>query len=325
MPRSQNTNPSPNLKLILENIGPIKTAEIELGGVTVLYGANATGKTTVARAIEDAVKLMNNIGVACSELMELVNYGAKVGRIVLNDYEVSLERTEGFERVNVTIKRGAETLHSGGCAYATGLHIASDLGVDSLAWVRYNDVKLVGVGEEGVLDLKGLVNPLVIKRYISVGEKGQAAKDYDDYIFTINHTVSALTTFWLKVQDDVFFNDGDYFYEPGHVSEGVRRVVLIVAVKVLAERLRELGRKPVLFVEGLEPLHVDMIKGILDEFEDTRVPTIIESHSAFSLKYALKKNWHAYVLKDGVAYNDLTRPELFSSEAVVASEVGEIL
>jgi hypothetical protein len=268
---------------------------------------------------------MNNIGVECGELMELVNYGTKAGKIMLNGYEISLERDGG--EVNVTVKRGVEALHKGGCgagAYSTGLHIAGGLGIDTLAWVRYSDVKLVGVGGEGVLDLKGLVNPSVIKRYISVGGKEQAAKDYDGYIFAINHTVSALTAFWLEVQDDVFFNDGDYFYEPGHVSEGVRRVALIIAAKVLAERLRELGRKPVLFVEGLEPLHVDMIEGILDEFEDT-IPTIIETHSGFAIKYGVKRNWNVYVLKDGVAYNDLTKPELFNSEAVVASEVGEIL
>ena len=109
MPDSQSPT-SPNLKLALENIGPIKSAEIELGKVTILYGANATGKTTVARAIADAIKLMNNISIECSELMGLIRYGVKVGRIVLNDYEILLERTEGFEKVNVVIKRGTETL-----------------------------------------------------------------------------------------------------------------------------------------------------------------------------------------------------------------------
>jgi len=62
------------MKLILENIGPIKSAEIELGKVTVLYGPNAAGKTTVARVLEDAIKLMNNIGVECGKLIELIKY-----------------------------------------------------------------------------------------------------------------------------------------------------------------------------------------------------------------------------------------------------------
>jgi energy-coupling factor transporter ATP-binding protein EcfA2 len=322
MPGSQNTSPaSPNLKLILENIGPIKSAEIELGRVTVLYGANATGKTTVARMLEDAVKLMNNIGVECSELMGLIRYDAKVGRIVLNDYEVSLERGEN---VNVVIKRGAETLHSGECrvgAYLTGLHIG-DL-VDTLAWVRYNNVKLIGVEGEDALNLEALLKPSIIKKYFLISEKVRAAKEYDDYIYEVNHRMSPLG--WFVVQDDVFFNDGDYFYELDHIAEGIKRVALIIAAKTLAERLRKLGRRPVLFVEGLEPLHVDMIKGILDEFEDTRVPVVIETHNAFALKYALKKNWGAFVLKNGYAHADLTKPELFDKEAVVASEVGEVL
>jgi ABC-type dipeptide/oligopeptide/nickel transport system ATPase subunit len=316
MPESQNPN---SLNLILENIGPIKSAEIELGRVTVLYGANATGKTTVARVLEDAVKLMNNIGVECSELAELVRHDAKVGRIVLNDYEVSLERGE---KVNVVIKRGAETLHSGGCGagvYATGLHIAEL--IDTLVWVRYNDVRLIGIDFENVLNLEMLLKPMV-KKYFGSDEL-KAAKEYDDYIYDVNHKVSALTGGWFVIQDDIFFNDGDYFYKLNHVAEGVKRTALIIATKVLAERLR--GRRPVLFVEGLEPLHVDMIEGILDEFEDTRVPVVVETHSGFAIKQGVLRKWSVYVLKDGSAFNDLTRPELFSSEAVVASEVGEVL
>jgi energy-coupling factor transporter ATP-binding protein EcfA2 len=321
MPTGQNPNPSLNLKL--ENIGPIKSAEIELGKVTVLYGANATGKTTVARAIADVVKLMNNIGVECSELMGLIRYDAKAGRIVLNDYEVSLERGE---KVNVVIKRGAETLHSGECrvgVYSTGLHIAGDL-VYTLAWVRYNNVKLIGIGAvEDILNLEMLLKPSVVKKYF--GSELKAAKEYDDYIYDVNHKVSALTGGWFVIQDDIFFNDGDYYYELNHVAEGIKRVALIVTSMALAERLKKLGRLPLIFVEGLEPLHVDMIEGILDEFEDIRVPVVVETHSAFALKYALKKNWGAFVLKDGYAHADLTKPELFDKEAVVASEVGEVL
>jgi hypothetical protein len=316
MPETKNTSPS--LNLILENIGPIKSAEIELGRVTVLYGANATGKTTVARAIANAIKLMNNIGVECGELMGLIRYDAKVGRIVLNDYEVSLERGE---KVNVVIKRGAETLHSGGCGvgtYATGLHIAEL--IDTLVWVRYNDVRLIGVVED-VLSLEALLKPS-IKKYFS-SEKVRVAKEYDDYIYEVNHRMSPLG--WFVVQDDVFFNDGDFYYELDHVAEGIKRAALIITSMALAGRLKKLGRLPLIFVEGLEPLHVDMIKGILDEFEDSEVPSIIETHNTFALKYAFKKNWGALVFKDGSTFTDLTKPELYDKEAVVASEVGEVL
>jgi energy-coupling factor transporter ATP-binding protein EcfA2 len=320
MPESQNPN---SLNLILENIGPIKSAEIELGRVTVLYGANATGKTTVARVLEDAVKLMNNIGVECSELAELVRHDAKVGRIVLNDYEVSLERGEN---VNVVIKRGAE-LHKGECkvgsTYLTGLHIAGELGVDTLVWVGYRDVRLIGV-VEGVLNLEALLKPS-IKKYFLISEKVRAAEEYNNYIYNINHRLSSLCGSWIEVQDEVFFNDGDFYYELNHMAEGVRRATLIIAAKVLAEMLGKLGRKPVLFVEGLEPLHVDMIEGILDELSEGNVPVIVETHSGFAIKYGARKSWSVYVLKDGSAFNDLTKPELFSSEAVVASEVGEVL
>jgi len=321
MPGSQNPN---SLNLILENIGPIKSAEIELGKVTILYGANATGKTTVARAIADAIKLMNNISIECSELMGLIRYGVKVGRIVLNDYEILLERTEGFEKVNVVIKRGAETLHSGGCGvgvYSTGLHIAE---IDTLALVRYNNVRLIGAEGEDVLNLEMLLKP-VVKNYFGSDEL-KAVKEYDDYIYNVNHKVSALTGGWFVVQDNVYFNDGDFYYELNHVAEGIKRAALIITVKALAERLRGLGRSPIMFIENFEPaLHIDYVNSLLDELSEGNVPVIIETHSGFAIKYGARKSWSVYVLKDGSAFNDLTKPELFSIEAAVSTEVGGIL
>jgi len=325
------------MKLILENIGPIKSAEIELGRVTILYGPNAAGKTTVARSIEYLIKLMNNIGVECSELMELINYGAKAGRIVLNDYEVSLERTEGFEKVNVTIKRGAETLHSGGCGagvHSTGLHIASDLGVDSLAWVRYIDARLINIGlpePENTLTLTDLPKPslikTLIKRLSGSDSYTKIASDYSRYLMDVNDALELVVNGRLELQEnEVLFYDGDYYYELDHVAEGIKRAALIITVKALAERLRGLGRSPIMFIENFESaLHVDYVKSLLDELSEGNVPVIIETHSGFAIKYGARKSWSVYVLKDGSAFNDLTKPELFSIEAAVSTEVGGIL
>jgi predicted ATPase len=36
-------SPSPILRFKLENIGPIKSAKIELGRVAIIYGTNASG------------------------------------------------------------------------------------------------------------------------------------------------------------------------------------------------------------------------------------------------------------------------------------------
>jgi energy-coupling factor transporter ATP-binding protein EcfA2 len=317
------------LKLILENIGPIKNAEIELGRVTVLYGPNAAGKTTVARAIEYAIKLMNSIGVDCSKLTELVNYGAKVGRIVLNDYEISLERSEDFEKVSVTVKRGAETLHSGECRvgnYLTGLHIASDLGVDFLVWVRYDNVKIVGLESEDIYNLTDLFRVSQIGKYLSKSPV-KIADNYDRYKTDINHDLSLVVNGWLDVQDtELFFNDYDNFYKLDHVADGIKRVALIIAAKHIAERMRELGRSPVVFIENFEfPLHIDYIRSLLGVLEKGNVPTILETHSGYVLKYAVTNKWRAYVIEDGSAYTDLTRPELFKAERAVVSELAGIL
>jgi len=54
------------LALTLENIGPLKEAQIELrGGLTVFYGLNDTGKTTAAKALRLLAKL--NLGTATAE------------------------------------------------------------------------------------------------------------------------------------------------------------------------------------------------------------------------------------------------------------------
>jgi hypothetical protein len=319
------------MKLILENIGPIKSAEIELGRVTILYGPNAAGKTTVARSIEYLIKLMNNIGVECSELMELINYGAKAGRIVLNDYEVSLERTEGFEKVNVTIKRGAETLHSGGCGagvHSTGLHIASDLGVDSLAWVRYIDAKLINIGlpePENTLTLTDLPKPslikTLIKRLSGSASYTKIASDYSRYLMDVNDALELVVNGRLELQEnEVLFYDGDYYYELDHVAEGIKRAALIITVKALAERLRGLGRSPIMFIENFEPaLHVDYVKSLLDELSKGNVLVIVETHSGFAIKYGARKmeegeGWRVYIIEDGNAFTDLTKSELFKRE-----------
>jgi len=317
-----------NLTINLQNIGPIKTAEIELGKVTILYGPNAAGKTTVARAIEDAIKLMNNISIECGKLMELIKYDTKVGRMTLNDYEVSLERSEGFENVNVVIKRGAETLHSGGCGvgmystYLTGLHIAGDLGVDSLAWVGYNDVRLINVGSENPLTLTDLLKPSLIGGYISRSASyTKIASDYNRYLMDVNDALELVVNGRLELQEDkVLFYDGDYYYELDHVAEGIKRAALIITVKALAERLRGLGRSPIMFVENFESaLHVDYVKSLLDELSKGNVPVIVETHSGFAIKYGARKmeegeGWRVYIIEDGNAFTDLTKSELFKRE-----------
>ncbi len=48
------------MKYIIENIGKVKSAEIELNGLTVLTGENSVGKSTIGKAIFSLVKGINN-------------------------------------------------------------------------------------------------------------------------------------------------------------------------------------------------------------------------------------------------------------------------
>jgi len=329
-------SPSPILRFKLENIGPIKSAEIELGRVAILYGANATGKTTVARALAYLVKVLNGFSIRCSELLDLIGTPQKdstegSAAMVLGGYEVSLRRPRMWDKVAVAVKKGGEVLYSGECsgsAVSTGLHVGGDLGVDLLTWVKYDKALIVDADSgEVALGLKGLLNPNIVRRYITAGiSDAKAASDFEDYVLDASHALSSVAGWHVTNQHgSVYFINGVDFYEPSNVAGGIRRAALILTAKVLMERARRLGRLPIMFIEGLEPLHVDLIEGVLDVFEDSEVPSIIEAHSGFALKYAALRNWNAYVLKDGYAFTDLTRPELFAREAVVVSEVGEVL
>ena len=321
--------PNKPAKLLLENIGSSKSVEITLYK-TVLYGPNATGKTTVARAIEYAIKLLGGIPIDCAKLMDLITHKATEGRIALEPYEILLRKQEDLQ---ITIKRNSQDLHAGECRgglYSTGLHVdLNDLGIDMLVWVKYDAMKItgIGLGSEGVYNLTDLFRPSVIGRLINrSASPARIASEYNEYRTAVNHDLSIVTNGWFDLQDQLFFNDHDNYYELDYVADGIKKAALIIASKHIAERLRESGRKPIMFVESFESaLHVDYVKAILDMLDKGNVPVVIETHSGYVLKYAVTNKWNAYVIEDGNAYTDLTNPELFKREREVVSELAGIL
>ncbi len=48
------------MKLFLENIGIIKEAKVNIGGLTVITGVNGTGKTTVGKCLYTVIKMLSN-------------------------------------------------------------------------------------------------------------------------------------------------------------------------------------------------------------------------------------------------------------------------
>jgi predicted ATPase len=91
--------------LLIENIGPIKSAEVVLDK-TVLYGPNAAGKTTIAKSLKLMLSLLGNIRIRCGELIEGVRYGADVGRIAFKDYVVEITRAGDYKKAGIVIKKG---------------------------------------------------------------------------------------------------------------------------------------------------------------------------------------------------------------------------
>ena len=119
--------------LLIENIGPIKSAEVVLGK-TVLYGPNAAGKTFIAKSLKLMFSLLGDIRIGCDDLIEGVRYGADVGRIAFKDYVVEITRAWDYKKAGMVIKKGGEVLYSGECTggyFSTGLNVANDV----ILWV----------------------------------------------------------------------------------------------------------------------------------------------------------------------------------------------
>ena len=308
------------LKLVLENIGPIKSAEIELGK-TVLYGPNAAGKTFIAKSLKLMFSLLGDIRIGCDKLIEDVRYGADVGRIAFKDYVVEITRAGDYKKAGMVIKKGGEVLYSGECTggyFSTGLNAANDV----ILWVGGGAVNIYGAGiDDYAITEDHLLSPYVT-RFISKcgGDCAQATGDYVTYMIRVNDIIESVTNGRIEYPPGelMYFFDGEHYYYFDAVSLGIKRVAVMAGAIVLAEKMAALGKEPVVFIENIEDtLHVDYLKSILDVISTTNVPVIIETHSGFVLRYAAAKEtegWRAYVVQDGAVTSDLTKVETFKHE-----------
>jgi len=307
--------------LLIENIGPIKSARIELGKVTVLYGPNAAGKTTIAESLKLMLSLLGNIRIGCDKLIEGVRYGADIGRIAFKDYVIEIARAVDYKKAGMVIKKGDEVLYSGECTggyFSTGLNVANDV----MLWVGGGAVNIYGAGiDEFAITEDHLFSPYVT-RFISKcgGDCAQATGDYVTYMIRVNDIIESVTNGRIEYPPGelMYFFDGEHYYYFDTVSLGIKRVAVMAGAIALAEKMAALGKEPVVFIENIEDtLHVDYLKAILDVISTTNVPVIIETHNGFVLKYAAAKEpegWRAYMVQDGTVTSDLTKVETFKHE-----------
>jgi energy-coupling factor transporter ATP-binding protein EcfA2 len=335
------------MRVSLENIGPIKSAEIELGRVTVLYGANNTGKTTVARALAVALKALQGITMWITEPVSLINNDAGIGRIgiIISNadpiignakYVIEIQRLE-TGKVKLRVLFRSDNVNSDRVLYEnelsnvlvnTGLH-SHLLSVKRMIWVEHHSMSLTYMGgpPHSLIDLHHLfpfenfhksVLPLDIAETF-------VTKIHDAFVDGVIKFVSDVSKVYPTRPRDrnsmlPDFTDGKHYYTSLEVASGVIRLTLIAAAIELAKILPN----TLVFIENIEDsLSMDTVNAVLDKLIDSNVPVIIETHSLHVLAKAYMKKLNYYVFKDGTATNKLD-PTLFEEERAIASQLAEI-
>lgn len=332
------------MRVSLENIGPIKSAEIELGRVTVLYGANNTGKTTVARALAVALKVLQGISMWISEPVSLINNDAGIGRIgiIISNadpiignakYVIEIQRLE-TGKVKLRVLFRSDKVNSDRVLYEnelsnvlvnTGLY-SHLLSVKRMIWVERYGMRLTYM-DVPPIDLGHLFPFENFHRFVLPLDIAEpfVAKIHDAFVDGVIKFVSDVSKVYPTRPRDrnsmlPDFTDGKHYYTLLEVASGVIRLTLIAAAIELAKILPN----TLVFIENIEDsLSMDTVNAVLDKLIDSNIPVIIETHSTHVLAKAYMKKLNYYVFKDGTATNKLD-PTLFEEERAIASQLAEI-
>jgi energy-coupling factor transporter ATP-binding protein EcfA2 len=311
--------------LTLVNIGPLKEARVELGrGLTVFYGPNASGKTTVARALR--LLALMNMGVAnAEELMELINRVKREGRIVYEDGGSVLEISCALGERGAWLKFGG-VLSGERRVYADERLDAVDRPRIAMFWILHNSVTLYGIkAQEGrPYELADLLTPSVLRGLVGEGKALGAFLDfYEELLAKVNKYLEAFSGHALEYRDRLYFRRSIHLFHPSRVAEGVRRMALILATALLAEAVAG-GATPVVYVEEFESsLHVDYLELLIEVLRRRSAAVVAETHSGFVLRrvYETKSKGDVqyYIFEDGTVYTEID-PKLFKRE--IAAMIG---
>ncbi len=311
--------------LTLVNIGPLKEARVELGrGLTVFYGPNASGKTTVARALR--LLALMNMGVANAwELMELINRVKREGRIVYEDGGSVLEISCALGEQGAWLKFGG-VLGGERRVYPDDRLESTDRPRIAMFWILHNYVTLYGIkAQEGrSYKLADLLTPSVLRGLVGEGKAlGEFLDFYEELLAKVNKYLEAFTGHALEYRDRLYFRRGIHLFHPSRVAKGVRRMALIIAATLLAEAVAE-GATPVVYVEEFESsLHVDYLELLIEVLRRRSAAVVAETHSGFVLRrvYETKSKGDVqyYIFEDGTVYTEID-PKLFKRE--IAAMIG---
>jgi energy-coupling factor transporter ATP-binding protein EcfA2 len=312
------------LVLTLENIGPLKEASIELGkGLTVLYGLNDTGKTTVAKALRLLAKL--NLGVATAEdVIRLVRRSLRhmnrslaeaermAGRIAYRAADSELEVRCVPDVRGAKLKIGQWERY---VAVNEPLP-AVDKPRIVLFWVAHDLMEIHGVAvQKERMSIEDLLTPSTF-RGIATYIYDDAIELYEEVVEEANKILETID-YALNYRDGVYFKNSIHVYTPDETSSGVRRLTLILLAKAIAERFAEYAKlRPVLFIENFEDsLDVTLMSAVIDILRsDKDIVSVVETHNGFPLRAAtIRRNMNYYVFTNGQVTREL-KLELFQRE-----------
>jgi predicted ATPase len=311
--------------LTLVNIGPLKEARVELGrGLTVFYGPNASGKTTVARALR-LLALMNMGAANAGELMELINRVKREGRIVYEDGGSVLEISCALGERGAWLKFGG-VLGGERRVYSDDRLESTDRPRIAMFWILHESATLYGlkVQEGRPYELADLLAPSVLRGLVGEGKAlGEFLDFYEELLAKVNKYLEAFSGHALEYRDGLYFRRGIHLFHPSQVAEGVRRMALILATALLAEAVAE-GATPVVYVEEFESsLHVDYLELLIEVLRRRSAAVVAETHSGFVLRrvYETKSKGDVqyYIFEDGTVYTEID-PKLFKRE--IAAMIG---
>jgi hypothetical protein len=310
--------------LTLVNIGPLKEARVELGrGLTVFYGPNASGKTTVARALR-LLALMNMGAANAGELMELINRVKREGRIVYEDGGSVLEISCALGERGAWLKFGG-VLSGERRVYPDDRLESTDKPRIAMFWILHDSVTLYGIKalEGRPYELADLLAPSVLRGLVGEGKAlGEFLDIYEELLAKVNKYLEAFSGHALEYRDGLYFRRGIHLFHPNQTAKGVRRMALILASALLAEAVAE-GATPVVYVEEFESLHVDYLDFLIEFLRRRSAAVVAETHSGFVLRrvYETKSKGDVqyYIFKNGAVYTEID-PNLFKRE--IAAMVG---
>jgi len=313
--------------LTLVNIGPLKEARVELGrGLTVFYGPNGSGKTTVARALR--LLALMNMGVASAgELMELINRARREGRIMYEEGGSALEINCVLEERGARLKFGG-VLGGERRVYADDRLESADKPRIAMFWILHDSVKLYGLKaqEERPYELADLLAPSVLRGLVGEGKAlGEFLDFYEEFLAEVNNYLEAASGHAVEYKDGVYFRRGIHLFHPSRVAEGIKRMALILATALLAEATAE-GIIPVVYVEEFESsLHVDYLDFLVDVLRRRSAAVVAETHSGFVLKRVYetrsKGDVRYYIFEDGAVYTEIKDSKLFRREIAAMAGV----